>query len=79
MFRAELVIPSSRGDFPKGKSTKSQSYGQSKCHIGGLKGDFPSDCPVRVEQLVGGYGKVSCSHPIREDEWKILLLLSGFW
>lgn len=59
MFRAELVIQSSRGGCPKGRSTKSQSYEQSNCHVDGLKGDLPSGCPVHAEQLVGWSGKQS--------------------
>lgn len=56
MFRAGVVIRSSRGGSPKGRSTKSQSYEQSSC-VDGLRGDLPSG--HLAEQLVGWSGKQS--------------------
>lgn len=47
MFRAVLVIQSSRGGIFK-RSAESQSYEQSNCHVDGLRGDLPSDFSVQL-------------------------------
>lgn len=54
MFRAILVIQSSRGSFFKRRNSESQSYEQNNCHVDGLRGDLPSGFSV---QLVGWCGK----------------------